>query len=128
MKSTKKIYIYCKPIYKILFVCLVSDTTAFAANQQGGNIQSASGVRNIQGLDNFKPSLGILLIRVIYRHQSCHTECILPYETECVKAAIIYFSSQAKNLDLDTYMYLRLKRWVFKFYLIYYSTEEENSI
>ncbi len=29
-----------------------------------------------------------------------------------------------KNLDLVIYMYLRLKRWVFKFYLIYYSVEE----
>jgi hypothetical protein len=42
-------YIYCKPI-----VCLVSDTTAFASNQQGGNIQSSSGVRNIQGQDILK--------------------------------------------------------------------------
>jgi hypothetical protein len=90
MKSTKKIYIYCKPIhvYKIIFVFLVADPETFAANQQGGNIQSSSGVRNVQGLDNFKPSLGILLIRVIYRHPSCHTECILPYETSVAKNSL----------------------------------------
>ncbi len=55
------------------------------------------------------------------------SECILPYETKCVKAAFNYFlsiSSQAKTLDLVIYVYLRLKRWVFKFYLIYYSVEE----
>ncbi len=76
-------------------ICLVADPETFATNQQGGNIQSPSGVRNIQGQDIF--FLSVYLIRNHLPpsiHTSDHTrECILrvPYETKCAKAAVDYF-------------------------------------
>jgi hypothetical protein len=56
-------------------ICFFSDPETFAANQQGGNIQSSSRVRNIQGQDMLSnylcitESVYLTVFVIIWRHQ-----------------------------------------------------------